>query len=247
MPEPKTQPVTPEVTLVRATPSPLATVASAARLCYAEDVQSAVRPRDEEDDAKMVRRIVEMGHLSTVEHVSMTFLLTGVSRAMTHQLVRHRLASYSQRSQRYVCEEGFSYIMPPQVKGKTVQKEDGTTVDAADYFAETMEILADRYGRLLDALGRSGESRNQDARYLLPNACETAILVTMNARELWHFFGERLCLRAQWEIRGVARKMFELAKDYCPVLFENVGPKCIMQKGCPEGSKSCGYYEKVKG
>jgi thymidylate synthase (FAD) len=164
---------------------------------------------------------------------------------MTHQLVRHRLASYSQRSQRYVGHARFDYVVPPQLKGKTVKLEDGE-VDAVAYFAETMETLAERYGKLNEALGEKGESSNEDARYVLPNACETKIFVTMNARALIHFFEERLCLRAQWEIRSVAERMLELVRKVCPAVFAGAGPKCIARGGCPEGKRTCGKYKEMR-
>jgi len=241
----QTYPVDPEVTLVQITDDALAKVAAAARVCYAQDESAVLKSLDSaepEKDAALIRRVIDMGHLSVIEHISLSFLVRGVSRAMTHQLVRHRLASYSQRSQRYVAEDGFGYIVPPRLKGKTVETEDGTEVDAVEYFAQTMDMLADRYARLNDALGRTGESSNQDARYVLPNACETTILITMNARELIHFFGERLCTRAQWEIRRVTKQMLALAQEACPVLFERAGPKCVFAGFCPEGEKTCGFY-----
>jgi thymidylate synthase (FAD) len=163
---------------------------------------------------------------------------------MTHQLVRHRLASYSQRSQRYVAHDSFDYIMPPQLEGKTVDI-DGRQVDAGEYFAETMELISGRYAKLNDALGRAGEKSNEDARYVLPNACETKIVATMNARELLHFFEERLCLRAQWEIRSVAEMMMELVKEACPAVFNGAGPKCIARGSCPEGRMTCGRYREM--
>lgn len=245
----QTYPVEPEVTLVQVTENAIAKVAAAARVCYAQDESSVLKSLESAEpkkDADLIRRVIDMGHLSVIEHISLSFLIRGVSRAMTHQLVRHRLASYSQRSQRYVAEDGFGYVVPPRLRGKTVETEDGEKVDAVDYFATTMEMLADRYSRLNDALGRTGESSNQDARYILPNACETTIFVTMNARELVHFFGERLCSRAQWEIRRVARQMLELAQKACPELFDRAGAKCIFAGFCPEGEKTCGFYDARK-
>lgn len=232
--------VTPKVTLVRATPDATEAIASAARLCYASDTEGILE-QDSAEAGHFVNMLVKIGHMSPIEHASFTFYIEGVSRAMTHQLVRHRMASYSQRSQRYVAEDSFDYVIPPQFEGKTIEV-DGEQVDAADYFAETMQIIAERYGKLNDALGRCGESSNQDARYVLPNACETKIFVTMNARELLHFFAERLCMRAQWEIREVAGQMLGLAKEAEPALFNGIGPKCIAMGRCPEGKMSCGRY-----
>ena len=233
-----------KVRLIRYTDAPGELIASAARLCYAKDAET-VFSRDPGQVDKFVRLLRDMGHASPAEHAVFTFYIEGVSRAMTHQLVRHRLASYSQRSQRYVRHKGFDYIMPPLLRGKKV-KEEGMEVDAEKYFAETMEYLARRYDKLNEALGNKGESSNEDARYVLPNACETKILVTMNARELLHFFRERLCLRAQWEIRGVAERMLSLVREVCPSIFKGAGPKCIHLGKCPEGKMTCGEFEEVK-
>ena len=189
------------VELVRYSEAPENLIASTAKLCYAKDA-STVFQDDKEDAGKFVKILRDMGHMSPIEHASFTFYIEGVSRAMTHQLVRHRLASYSQRSQRYVRHDDFQYVVPPQLKGKTVQ-DNGVTLDAEIYYKETMAYLAERYGKLNKALGEKGESSNEDARYIFPNACETKIFVTMNARVLLHFFEQRLCMRAQWEIRGV--------------------------------------------
>ncbi|MBW1927413.1 MAG: FAD-dependent thymidylate synthase [Deltaproteobacteria bacterium] len=232
------------VRLIRHSDVPEDLIASAARLCYAKDTK-AIFDQDPGQTKKFVRLLRDMGHMSPVEHASFTFYIEGVSRAMTHQLVRHRLASYSQRSQRYVRHDGFEYVIPPQFKGKKV-KENGAEIDAEEYFRETMEYLARRYAKLNEALGGSGESSNEDARYVLPNACETKILVTMNARALLHFFEERLCLRAQWEIRGVADQMLMLVREVCPSVFKGAGPKCVRLGKCPEGKMTCGKFEKIK-
>lgn len=226
------------VRLLTHTPDPEGVVAAAAALCYASDPEQALHPPSNRK-ADLVRMLRQMGHLSPFEHATFTFLLEGVSRALTHQLVRHRIASYSQRSQRYVAHDEFDYIIPPRLQGLRVVWE-GQDVDAVEFFVETMDVLARRYSALNDALGRAGESSNEDARYLLPNACETKIVVTMNARELLHFFGERLCLRAQWEIRGVAECMLALVKEVAPHLFSGAGPKCVVLGRCPEGKKGCG-------
>ncbi len=233
-----------KVTLVQHTVAPEELIASAARLCYAEQTDTILQ-QDPDGAGKFVAMLKKLGHLSPIEHASFTFLVEGVSRAMTHQLVRHRLASYSQRSQRYVRHAEFDYVVPPKLAGKTVQV-DGQAVDAVDYFRQTMELIAQRYRQLSEALGASGESSNEDARYVLPNACETKIFVTMNARELLHFFEERLCLRAQWEIRGVAEQMLAQAKQAAPSVFAGAGPKCIRAGKCPEGKMTCGQYAEVK-
>ncbi len=238
------KPVTARVRLVRHTEDPEGAIAAAARLCYAADTDHLL-DAPAEAPAKFVAMLKKMGHLSPIEHASFTFYVEGVSRAMTHQLVRHRLASYSQRSQRYVGHAQFDYVCPPQLAGKTVRSEGGD-VPADKFFAETMEMIAHRYGLLNEALGNTGETSNQDARYVLPNACETKIFVTMNARELLHFFAERLCRRAQWEIRGVAEQMLALARQACPAVFEGAGPKCVDIGHCPEGKMTCGQFQEVR-
>lgn len=234
----------PDVRLVQVTPDAEQLVAAAARLCYAAEAETIFEHAPEET-AVFLGRLRRMGHLSPFEHASYTFLLEGVSRAMTHQLVRHRIASYSQRSQRYVAAEAFEYITPPSLEGKTVITARGP-VHAPDYYREFMAHAADVYSRLRVALGGSGESANEDARYVLPNAAETKIMVTMNARELFHLFDERLCSRAQWEFRRVAEEMLRLARKATPLIFRGVGPKCVRLNRCPEGKMSCGKFEEMK-
>jgi thymidylate synthase (FAD) len=233
----------PSVRLVQSTPDAERLVAAAARLCYASNPDAIFEP-DPAETAVFLGRLRRMGHLSPFEHASYTFLLEGVSRAMTHQLVRHRIASYSQRSQRYVAADSFEFITPPSLTGKTVITAKGP-VHAPDYYREFMAHAADVYHRLREALGGSGESANEDARYVLPNAAETKIMVTMNARELFHLFNERLCLRAQWEFRQVAEEMLRLVKAATPLIFRGVGPKCVQMGRCPEGKMSCGKYEEM--
>lgn len=232
------------VTLAEHTPHPDRVVASAAAVCYASDVETALHL-----EPMRVRTLLSslrsMGHLSPFEHASFTFLVQGVSRALTHQLVRHRLASYSQRSQRYVAHDSFNYVVPPRLAGAVVRWGE-QDIDAVAFFEETMALIAERYAALNDALGRTGESSNEDARYLLPNACETTIVVTMNARELLHFFEERLCLRAQWEIRDLAEQMRGLVMDVAPHIFTGTGPKCLRLGRCPEAALGCGRLAEVR-
>ncbi len=233
-----------KITLVRATHESEELIASAGKLCYAHNTQQIFRS-DSKNPGEFVQKLMRMGHTSPIEHAVFTFYIEGVSRAMTHQLVRHRIASYSQRSQRYVNHGCFDYIIPPDFEGKTVEIN-GQQTDAVTYFEQTMALIAKRYAKLKDALGQKGERSNEDARYILPNACETKILVTMNARELLHFFEERLCMRAQWEIRNVAGEMLKLVKKVCPAVFSKAGPKCIRLRGCPEAAMSCGNYDDIK-
>jgi thymidylate synthase (FAD) len=178
--------------------------------------------------------LVRSGHMSALEHASFTFAVDGISRACSHQLVRHRVASYSQQSQRYVRfgpDGGF--VIPPLVDASP---------EARAVFYEAMDNARRSYERLVElgsAEGRSNESAFEDARFVLPNAAETKIVVTMNARELRHFFSLRCCRRAQWEINRLAWTMRYLASSAAPLLFEGTGPGC-MTGGCPEGKMSCG-------
>ena len=177
------------------------------------------------DPERTLSRIVGMGHLSVVEHATFTFSVSGVSRALTHQLVRHRIASFSQQSQRYVSMKEPSFVMP-----HTVQDDP----DALKVFEDTMAEIWAAYGKL-ESMGIPAE----DARYLLPNGCTTNITITMNARELLHFFSLRCCNRAQWEIREMADRMLELCREVSPVIFRDAGPPCV-RGPCPEGKLSCG-------
>ncbi len=233
----------PTVKLLACTADAEILVSAAAKLCYASDTTKIF---DDSQVETFLDRIRGMGHLSPFEHASYTFLLEGVSRAMTHQLVRHRIASYSQRSQRYVAHDSVEYIVPPSLEGRTVETESGEVVSAKEYFSDFMKRSAEVYTRLQSALGGPGESANQDARYVLPNAVETKIMVTMNARELFHFFGERLCERAQWEIRNTAGEMLKQVKGKTPVIFKGIGPKCVQLGYCPEGKKTCGKFKEKK-
>jgi len=235
--------VEPQVTLVQHTERPDEVIAAAARLCYAADTEGLLEGGAHDAHA-LVARLSRMGHHSPLEHASFTFYLEGVSRALTHQLVRHRIASYSQRSQRYVAHDSFDFVVPPELGGRTVEVN-GRAVDAVEYFEDTMALIAGRYAALNDALGRTGESSNQDARYVLPNACETKIFVTMNARALLHFFAERLCRRAQWEIRRVAEMMLARVRPVAPAAFQEAGPKCVRLGRCPEGKRTCGRYAEM--
>lgn len=195
---------------------------------------------------ELISRVINSGHLSVLEHVSLSFSVSGVSRALSHQLVRHRIASYSQQSQRYVKADyfGFEYVMPPSVQNckETAQVDwagDYTMQeDAMRFFAMAMDNARNAYDNLL-RLGIPAE----DARFVLPNACATKLVVTMNCRSLLHFFEERCCQRAQWEIRALANAMLEICKERLPVVFEKAGPKCVRLGYCEE-HKSCGRYPK---
>ncbi len=230
-----------KVILLRHTPSPEETVAMAAKLCYSPSGITALREKIEAKDQKtFVEKLVKMGHMTPIEHPSFTFAIEGISRACSHQLVRHRLASYSQQSQRYVSEKaGFDYIIPPSIK------QDKALKNAFLLFMEEAQEVYNAMVSKLNDKGITGESANQDARFLLPNAAETKIMVTMNARELLHFFRQRCCNRAQWEIRRMAEEMLKLAKGIAPTIFHKAGPGCLYAP-CPEGDYSCGKIKEVR-
>jgi len=240
-----------KVILLRHSPNPEETIAMAAKLCYSPaDITSLKDKIETKDQKAFVEKLVKMGHMSPIEHASFTFAVEGISRACSHQLVRHRLASYSQQSQRYVSEGGqqsavsgqrstFDYIIPPSIKDDP---------EAKKIFGKFMEEAQKTYDLLIESLNRKGikgESANQDARFILPNAAETKIMVTMNARELLHFFRQRCCNRAQWEIRQMAEEMLKLVKKAAPTIFHKAGPGCLYAS-CPEGDYSCGKIKEVR-
>lgn len=214
---------------------------SSARQCYSEkdafEIFIKSKNIKKEKIEKFIKEIVQSGHESVLEHVKFTFAISGVSRALTHQLVRHRIASYSQQSQRYVNMENFNYIIPPSIKSDRVLLE---------IYQNVLEEIRKGYKKIVERfkeLGIEGEMANQDARYILPNAVETKIVVTMNCRELLNFFKVRCCSRSQWEIRELAYKMLEICKNKLPSVFEKSGAKCEFLGYCPEGEKfTCGKY-----
>lgn len=222
------------VELVRHTLDGEAVIALAAKLCYAGgDLDSLLDKIAANDQRDFLRKVREMGHESVLEHASFTFLVEGVSRALLAQLTRHRIASFSVQSQRYVSyKKGFGYVVPPSVSALGPEAE-------AEY-ASQMEQMQTWYEGWQEKLGA-----NEDARFVLPNACETRLLMTMNARELRHFFALRMCERAQWEIRALARRMFELCYAQTPELFEDAGAGCL-RGACPEGEKSCGKASEIR-
>lgn len=227
-----------KVALVRHTLSPEETIALGARLCYSRATVDTLMERvSQQDQEEFVHRLMDMGHESVFEHTSFTFAMEGVSRTLLAQITRHRLASFSVQSQRYVSyEKGFGYIIPPKIEALGAEA-------VAEYEAQ-MKQMHEWYIAWQEKLGH-GEGGNEDARFVLPGACETRMLVTMNARELRHFFSLRMCSRAQWEIRELATRMHRLVMDVAPVLFANAGPGCLRGK-CPEGEKSCGKAPEIK-
>jgi len=228
------------VKLLDMTPKAISIIYASCRQCYSAKFAGDIFEEERENlekEVEFVRRVVESGHESPLEHVKFTFAIEGVSRALTHQLVRHRIASYSQQSQRYVKEEDFDYVIPASIK------EDE---ELRGEFVRIMKEIQASYNKVLKRFkekGIVGEKANQDARYILPQAAETKIVVTMNCRELLHFFEQRCCMRAQWEIRNLANKMLKICKSNLPAVFSNAGPKCERLGYCPEGEKfTCGRY-----
>lgn len=212
-----------KVKLLRYTPDPEIICAAAALTSPGiEGTSKIFENLNLEKARKTLRRILSYGHVSVIEHANFTFSIEEVSRALTHQLVRHRIASYTQQSQRYVTYDTLqSYVMPPSIANNQ---------EAKKIFNEALEKISKTYQALLD-MGVPKE----DARYVLPNAAKTNIIVTMNARELRHFFNLRCCARTQWELREIAIEMLRQVKTVAPSIFENAGPNCVELGYCPEG------------
>ena len=258
-----------KVTLLAHTPNPEQTVAMAAKLCYSpsgiEDIREGLT---EEKTASFINMLADIGHASPMEHASFTFGIEGISRACSHQLVRHRIASYSQQSQRYVDGTKFDFVTPPEIAAN--QK-------ALEAYTRVLDIQAQAYQEIRDALvvgyindykGTASDGTdeeviknfqqenkslyssfvkkaNEDARFILPNASTTKIVCTFNARSLQNFFAHRCCNRAQWEIREVAEQMLLACLEVAPHLFKNCGPSCLFGP-CPEGKMSCGKMKEVR-
>ena len=227
------------VKLIAHTPNPDQVCSMAARTCTSHSCPML------DSNVGTLRHALASGHESVAEHAVFTFQVEGISRSCSHQLVRHRLASYSQQSQRYVNMDGFEYVTP-----KSIQTTKGIIQFRCEPYSQELDSdnLLEAYQHLMEDIQlvysefvKCGVPE-EDARYILPNACTTNITITMNARELRHFFGERCCTRAQWEIREMAEKMLEQVRAVAPVLFENVGPKCLRLGYCPE-VKGCGRME----
>ena len=270
-----------KVKIIAHTPEPDKVVAQAGKLCYsAVGVDEITQKLTEEEIARYVNMLASIGHESPLEHVSFTFAIEGISRVCTHQIVRHRIASYSQQSQRYVKLEQFEYIVPPAIENnpeakrifiETMERDqkaydelvdlllEDILIDkhAADYGSCIREILKENpdavpdRSKVLDLYAenflkdyRKAEKQAiEDARYVFPNACETKIVITMNARSLLHFFNVRCCNRAQWEIREMATEMLKECKKIAPALFKKAGPDCVYGK-CGEGKMSCKHPRK---
>jgi len=218
------------VKLIGYTPNPEKLPAMAAKLTHSKTKPGDLDKSLEKELFAILDHVINLGHTSVVEHTSFTFAISDVSRSLTHQLVRHRIASYAQQSQRYVNLKESNYVIPPKIEKNLTMKK---------AYEQTMKKIWDQYNKLLE-MGIPAE----DARYVLPNATCTNIIVTMNARSLLNFFELRCCLHAQWEIRTLANKMLQEVKNVAPTIFKKAGPQCKTKGICPEKNKVCPLYPK---
>lgn len=244
------------VELLTYTRDPEKVVASSAKLCYSpagiDAIQQGMTP---EKISHFVDMLSEMGHESPVEHACFTFGIEGVSRSMLAQITRHRIASFSVQSQRYVEEAHFSFVVPPEIEAIPAAKAEYLRAMEEDqaHYERLTALLEEKHSKALLAAGvpekeatRKAQKRAiEDARFVLPNACTTKMICTMNARSLLNFFSLRCCNRAQWEIRDVARQMLLLARGVAPRLFAKAGPPCL-RGACPEGKMTCGKAAQVR-
>ena len=245
-----------KVTLITHTPEPEKIIAAAARLCYSDtSAANLMEGMNDEKAQSFVEMLSAMGHESPIEHITFTFGIEGVSRTLLAQITRHRIASFSVQSQRYVRQDNFQYITPPAIADNP---------EASGIYLKAMENAVRDYNRISSILeekyyqefinqgisekkARSSAEKKaiEDARFVLPNSCETKIMVTMNARSLLNFFKLRCCNRAQWEIRELACEMLRLCSQVAPSVFRNAGASCC-NGNCPEGKMSCGKTEEVR-
>ena len=245
-----------KVELLEYTHNPERVIAAAAKLCYSSTgVDGILEKMTPESTEKFIKMLSGFGHETPVEHVSFTFAVEGVSRSLLAQLTRHRIASFSVQSQRYVGKENFEYIIPPEI---------AEIDEARELFVKAMENDRETYKKLNDILSKkhlekmiadgkdektaekaAKKKAQEDARYVLSNACDKKLVMTMNVRSLYHFFNLRCCERAQWEIREMATQMLKLVKEVSPVLFENAGPSCVSGP-CAEGGMSCGKAAAIR-
>ena len=219
-----------KIKILAHTPNPERVIALAGKLCYSPvGIDELNNKISDEQVEKFITKLSDMGHMSPFEHASFTFAIEGISRNCSHQIVRHRLASFSQQSQRYVKMKG-EYVVPPYIYWHE---------ELLLEFNHALEDADKAYNKLVEGLiryGRTEKEAIEDARYILPSACTTKMEVTMNVRELLHFFKQRCCKRAQWEIREVAKEMLKQCKEVSPILFKNAGAPCST---CTEGELKC--------
>lgn len=246
----------PTVTLLAYTPDPEKTVASAAKLCYSSSTIGELRDGlTDEKASAFVDMLSEIGHESPIEHASFTFGIEGVSRAFLAQITRHRMASYSVKSQRYVKEGAFEFVTPPEIAAddETLEIYNESMRLAQQAYDRIAEILTEKHYKTFLNEGKdektaakmASKKAIEDARFVLPNSCETKMVVTMNARSLLNFFRHRCCNRAQWEIQSVANQMLALVSEVAPDIFKKAGPPCLTGP-CPEGKMSCGKAKEIK-
>ena len=245
-----------KVSLIAHTPQPEQVVAAAAKLCYShvgvDDLLADLTP---EKSRAFVEKLAKMGHESPTEHVSFTFAIEGVSRSLLAQITRHRLASYSVQSQRYVRLDQFDYVTPPAVQDDPQALEAFTQAmeEQNETYKRIAAILKDGHIRQLMAQGmdeaqaakKAEKMAIEDARFVLPNACDTKMIVTMNARSLRHHVRQRSCERAPWEVRALADEMLKLVYPVAPALFAAAGPGCA-KGGCTEGPMTCGKAAEIR-
>ena len=245
-----------KVTLLAYTPEPERMVASAAKLCYSPSTIETIRDGlTEEKTSSFVHMLAEIGHESPIEHASFTFGIEGVSRSFLAQITRHRIASYSVQSQRYVAENSFEFVVPPEIEATPEAKEEFLAAMREDqlHYERLTAILQKKHRETLLQEGKTEKEADraaqkmaiEDARFVLPNACDTKMICTFNARSLLNFFSHRCCNRAQWEIRDVACQMLALVREAAPHIFEKAGPPCL-RGACPEGKMSCGKAAEVR-
>ena len=245
-----------KVTLLAYTPEPERMVASAAKLCYSPSTIETIRDGlTEEKTSSFVHMLAEIGHESPIEHASFTFGIEGVSRTFLAQVTRHRIGSFSVQSQRYVRLEDFRYVIPPEIEAIPEAKAQfiASMNDDAKKYLELVHTLEDAHTAKFVAQGmdekaaraKASKQANEDARFVLPNACETKMVMTMNCRSLQNFFNLRCCNRAQWEIRAVADEMLKLVLPLAPHIFAAAGPRCLTGP-CPEGRMCCGKQAEVR-
>ena len=244
------------VILLAYTPDPERTVAAAAKLCYSSSgINQLNDSLTDEKAASFVEMLSEIGHESPIEHASFTFGIEGVSRSLLAQITRHRMASFSVKSQRYVREGSFEYVTPPEIAAEPEAKKiyDEIMAEDQERYDRLAAILKEKHIKTFMAEGKDEKTAArlaekkaiEDARFVLPNACETQMGMTMNARSLMNFFKVRCCRRAQWEIQDVANQMLALVSAVAPNIFKNAGPSCL-RGGCSEGKMSCGRPDEVR-
>ena len=252
-----------KVELISYNPDAEKIVAAAAKLCYSPStIENIMDGLDEQKTASFVEMLAEMGHESPIEHATFTFGIEGVSRVLLAQITRHRIASFSVQSQRYVSENQFDYIIPPQIEAIPEAKAEFLSAMKNDqeHYNKLTAILKQHHYEKLISEGKSEKAASnlakksaiEDARFVLPNACDTKLIMTINCRSLLNFLSQRCCNRAQWEIHMLADEMFSLVYNVAPHIFAKAGPPCL-RGNCPEGKMTCGklddvreYYKKLR-